>query len=294
MPSVDVNGIAIEYDLRGHGEPMLFVMGLGGQLVDWPEDFVDLFGAQGFQAIRFDNRDVGLSGRTRWKPPGRLRLLWSLITRRPIKEVDYTLTDMARDAVGLLDALGIGSAHVVGLSMGGMIAQEMAIEHPERVRSLCSIMSNTGDRRHGNMSLTLFRQLGGVSEPTRETAVDDGVHVFQVLSGPHFDEEAFRALAERSVARSFDPGGVARQSAAIAGSRDRTELLHSVTAPTLVIHGLNDPLVKPSGGVATAKAVPGSRLLAFGDMGHDLPRPRWSEIRDAIVTNARRAEMANA
>ncbi len=290
MPSADVNGVTIEYDVRGEGEPVLFVMGLGGQLIDWPAEFVDLFVARGFQTIRFDNRDVGLSSRTRWEPPGRLRTLWSLIARRPLKKVGYTLSDMAADAAGLLDHLGIGSAHVVGLSMGGMIVQEMSIDHPHKVRSLCSIMSNTGDRRNGSISLSLLRDVGRLGEPTRDNAVDYAVEMFEAISGPHFDEQRFRELAEVQVARSFDPAGVARQSAAVAGSRDRTELLASVKVPALVIHGLLDPLVKPSGGEATAKAIPGSRLLAFGDMGHDLPRPRWPEIRDSIVASGQRTQ----
>lgn len=285
MPS---NGITIEYEVRGQGEPLLLVMGLAGQLTDWPEDFVDLFVDEGFQVIRFDNRDIGLSTQTDWEPPSRLKAIRAAVLRRQLKDVGYTLEDMAADAVGLLDGLGIDSAHVVGVSMGGMIAQEVAIGYPQRVRSLCSIMSNTGDRKNGMIAPSLMAKAARMKPPTRETALDDSVRVFELISGPHFDKEAYRDLAENSLKRSFTPAGVDRQTAAVGGSRDRTELLGSVTAPTLVIHGLLDPLVLPSGGVATAKAIGGSRLLSFGDMAHDLPRPRWIEIRDAIVLNTRR------
>ena len=198
-----------------------------------------------------------------------------------------------RTLAKMLDALDIGSAHVVGASVGGMIAQEMAISHPDKVSSVCSIMSNTGDRKNGGISGRLVATIGRSVVPTRETAVEHAVKLFGLISGPHYDPELCRSQATWQVERSFTPAGVARQTAAIAASRDRTELLRSVTAPTLVIHGLTDPLVKPSGGVATATAVPGSRLLNFPDMGHDLPRPRWHEIRNAIVDNTRRDEIPN-
>ncbi len=289
MPSTTVNDITIEYDVQGEGEPMLLVMGLGGQLVDWPQEFVDLFLDEGFQVIRYDNRDVGLSTQTEWIPPNRRKTIMSMIARRPLPGVGYTVTDMAGDAAAVLDAVGVDSAHVVGVSMGGMISQELAIDHASRVRSMCSIMSNTGDRRNGGIAASLIRKLARMSEPVRETALDDSVEMFRMISGPHFDEVRFRELSAMAIERSWTPDGIARQSAAIAGSRDRTPLLASVTAPTLVIHGLVDPLVKHSGGVATAHAVPGARLLSFPDMGHDVPRPRLDEIRDAILANTRRS-----
>ncbi len=288
MASVQANGMTIEYDIRGEGEPILFIMGLAGQLVDWPEEFVDLFVEQGYQVIRFDNRDIGLSTQTDWQPPSEAKMMGAFAARRPLKNVGYTLIDMADDAAGLLDALGIASAHVVGASMGGMIAQELAIGHPGKVRSICSIMSNTGDRRNGGIAGSLMAKLGRRKPPTRQTAVEASVDMFRLIAGPHYDPVVHRQIMELNIERSFTPAGVARQTAAIAGSRNRTPLLGSVTAPTLVIHGLVDPLVKPSGGVATAKAIPGARLLAFPDMGHDLPRPRWFEMRDAIVENCRR------
>ena len=289
MPSVEANGITIEYEVRGEGEPLLFVMGLGCQLVDWPDEFVDLFVAEGYQAILFDNRDAGLSTQSTWDPPSQKRIMWAMFRRRGLEEAEYDLPEMAGDAAGLLDALNIASAHVVGVSMGGMIGQELAIGHPGRVRSLCSIMSNAGDRKYGRVSTSFAVKARKLPKPTRENAVDGLLQLFTMISGPHFDPEEYRAMAERRVARSFTPRGRARQAAAIVSSRDRTPHLAAVTAPTLVIHGLVDPLVRASGGIATARAVPGSRLVAYPDMGHDLPRPRWPEIRDEIIENCLRA-----
>ncbi|MGZ0218942.1 MAG: alpha/beta fold hydrolase [Acidimicrobiales bacterium] len=290
MPQATVqDGIEIEYEVVGEGEPLLFVMGLGGQLVDWPDEFVELFVEAGFQVIRFDNRDVGLSTQTSWKPPSHRRAIWAFIRRKPLKDVGYTVNDMADDAAGLLAHLRLDSAHVVGMSMGGMIAQALTIRHPLRVRSLCSVMSNTGDRKNGGFSWPLVRQFGNRPTPTRETAVDGAAEMFEAISGPWFDSDVYRINAEESVKRSFTPVGTARQTAAISASPDRTAQLGQVSCPTLVVHGMVDPLVQPSGGTATAAAVPGSRLLMFPDMGHDLPEPRWEEMRDAIVANTRRA-----
>ncbi len=290
MPSVEVNGIALEYEITGDGEPVLFVMGLGGQLTDWPAEFVDLFVDAGYRIIRFDNRDIGLSTQTDWIPPSRRRTVAAMMARRPLKGAGYTMIDMADDAAGLLDALDIDSAHIVGISMGGMIAQELAINHPTKVRSLCSIMSNTGDRRHGGIAFSLARKfVRGLPDPTLETAVEESVTLFAKFAGDHYDPEEQRKLATLSVTRSFTPAGVARQTAAIGATPDRTARLTAVTSPTLVIHGLQDPLVRPSGGIATAKAIAGSQLLMLPDMGHDLPRPRRPEMCDAIVANFDRA-----
>lgn len=288
MARLGANGIDIEYDVRGSGEPILFIMGLGGQLIDWRTEFVDLFVEAGYQAIRFDNRDSGLSSQTDAEPPSRVKIAAHMATRRRLSWDGYDLADMAADAAGLLDALGIESAHIVGASMGAMIAQELTINHPTRVRSLCSIMSNTGDRKNGSVALSLLATLARRSEPDTRTAVQDFVAVSEAITGPHFDRAAQQAHAEASVARSFSPDGIARQTAAIAASRDRTALLRHLRVPTLVIHGLADRLVLPSGGRVTAQAVPNSRLLCFPDMGHDVPEPRWAEIRDAIVVNMNR------
>lgn len=289
MTAAQCNGITIEYETHGEGEPLLLVMGLGGQLVAWDIDLVNRFVDQGFQAIRFDNRDVGLSTKMTSDPPSLTRLIAAGFLPR-FANAEYLISDMANDAVGLLDHLGIDRAHVVGVSMGGMISQTIAIDHPDRVASLTSIMSNTGDRRHGRVARWLYPKIAKTRAHSRDEAVEKGLIMFEHISGPHFheDKERLRKLLDESLARSWDAAGTGRQTMAINASPDRTESLRRVTAPTLVIHGLLDPLVKPSGGTATAKAVPGSRLLTFPDMGHDLPRARWDEIVEAIVDNAAR------
>jgi pimeloyl-ACP methyl ester carboxylesterase len=288
MASVQANGITIEYEEQGSGEPLLLVMGLGGQLIDWPQELVDLIAAQGFRVIRHDNRDAGLSTEFSAPPPTSKELIKATLLRRSI-ESEYLLSDMADDAVGLLDVLGIESAHVVGVSMGGMIAQAMAIGHPDRVRSLTSIMSTTGNRRVGQPKARLIRLLARRPDPTPENAVDMGVNMFEHICGPTFDAAEFRVVARAAIDRSWRPAGTGRQTAAIMASGDRTEALTQLQVPALVVHGMLDPLVRPSGGMATAKAIPGSRLLMFNDMAHDLPHTRWVETAESIALNASRA-----
>lgn len=288
MASIDANGITLEYEVDGGGEPLLLIEGLGMQLTGWPDEFVALLAACGFQVIRFDNRDIGLSTEFDWEPPSQGRAVAATIARRPPR-AGYLLGDMADDAAGLLDELEIPAAHVVGVSMGGMIAQSLAIAHPDKVRSLTSIMSNTGDATHGKITPKLLPTLARLPRVTRDNAVERAVAIFELISGPHFDADEVRTRAEIGLDRSFRPKGVARQSTAILASPDRTEALGAVTAPTLVMHGLLDPLVKPSGGIATSKAIAGSRLVMYPDMGHDLPRPRWAELVDEIRRNADRA-----
>lgn len=288
MAAVTANGITIEYEEQGDGEPLVLVMGLSGQLTDWPQGFVDELASRGFRVIRFDNRDIGLSTEFTSSPPTTAQLARSVLTRRSLP-AEYLLSDMAADTAGLLDALGIERAHVAGMSMGGMITQALAVDHPSRVGSMTSIMSTTGSRRVGQPKLALIQKFARRPVPTRETAVDLGIETFRAISGPSFDEEAARVMIEVSVARSFRPAGVGRQAAAIMASPDRTAGLGRLDVPALVIHGLLDPLVRPSGGIATAAAIPGSRLLMFNDMAHDLPLSRWSEIADAIAQNAARA-----
>ena len=282
------NGITIEYEEQGDGEPLLLVLGLSGQLIDWPAGFVDELVGRGFRVIRFDNRDIGLSTEFTAVPPTTGQLAAALLARRTLP-AEYRISDMAADATGLLDALGIDRAHIAGMSMGGMIAQAMAIEHGARVRSLTSIMSTTGSRRVGQPKISLVRRFARRPVPTRETAVEQALETFQAISGPTYDPREARDLIEASLARSFRPAGVARQTAAIIASPDRTRGLRGVDAPALVIHGLDDPLVRLTGGIATAAAIPKSRLLVFNDMGHDLPRTRWTEMADAIAQNAARA-----
>ncbi len=262
-------------------------MGVGGQLTDWPDGFVDVLVDAGFQVTVFDNRDIGLSTEFDWQPPTQTKAVLSALAKRPPK-AGYLLTDMAADAAGLLDALGIEAAHVVGMSMGGMIAQQLTIDHPTRVRSLTSIMSHPGDGKSGRIAGRTLAAMARMPIPTLETAVQRSIDSFLLFAGPHFDPEVHRERSEASVARSFRPKGTARQTAAIMASPDRTPGLREVAVPTLVIHGMVDTLVKPSGGIATAAAVPHSRLVMYPDMGHDLPEPRWQEMVDAIRRNADR------
>jgi pimeloyl-ACP methyl ester carboxylesterase len=291
MTAATVNGITIEYDVHGpdDGPPLLLVMGLGGQLIGWPLEFVERLADRGFRVIRFDNRDIGLSTKIDAPAPTKRQVIMATISRRFARST-YRLADMADDAAGLLDQLRIESAHVVGISMGAMIAQTLAIRHSRRVRSLTSIMSNTGDRKHGKVHRSLLRQLPRLMVRNPDEAITNGVEGFRLISGPHFDAVAVRAMVQEAFLRSYDAEGTARQTMAIAASPDRTADLGRVKAPTLVIHGLLDRLVMPSGGIATARAIPGSRLVMYPDMAHDLPRARWDEIIDEIVANSRRAD----
>ena len=289
MPTVQANGITIGYESTGDGEPLLLIMGLGAQLTDWPEGVPERLAERGFRVIAMDNRDQGLSTEFDWQPPSQAASVLGLMAKRPPK-AGYLLADMADDAAGLLDALDVPAAHIVGASMGGMIAQSLAIAHPQKVRSLTSIMSNTGDGKHGRISTRLLPAMARLPKPTPDNAVERSIETFRLIGGPHWDEATHRARAERSVARAFRPDGTARQTAALMASPDRTRALRKLDVPALVIHGLVDPLVRPSGGIATARAIRGSRLLMFPDMGHDLPEPRSEEMLDAVRRNADRAE----
>jgi len=288
VTSIQANGITIEYEEQGSGEPLLLIMGLGAQLIDWPQDFVDMLVAKGFRVIRYDNRDAGLSTEFTSAPPTlRQMAMAALFRRRP--KAEYTLDEMADDAAGLLDALGIECAHVVGASMGGMIAQALTINHPAKVCSLTSIMSMTGNRRHGQPKPSLLVKGARLPERTIHTAHEVGAEMWRLTAGPSYDPVEAQRMTEASIARSFRPAGNGRQTAAILASPDRTAGLRQVRVPTLVVHGMVDPLVRPSGGIATARAVPNSRLLLFNDMGHDMPTHRRPEIVDAIAANAARA-----
>jgi len=289
MASTTVStGIALEYEVHGEGDPLLLVMGLGGQLVAWPATFIAGLVDRGFQVITFDNRDIGLSTKIDAAPPTKTQTAMFSISRRFAKSA-YLLSDMAKDAVGLLDALNIERAHVVGMSMGGMIAQTMAIEHPSRVRSLTSIMSTTGNPRVGRPKTSVLLRAGKLTRGSKETFPERQAALFKLFSGSLYDELEIREVAKLSVERNFTPDGTARQMAAIMASPDRTPLLKKLNVPTLVVHGLEDGLVQPSGGYATTKAIPGARLLAFPDMGHNLPQARIPEILDEIKRNTLRA-----
>lgn len=294
MTSAELGDITIEYEIDGpdDGEPMLLVMGLGTQLVAWPADVVHGLVARGFRVIRMDNRDIGLSTKTEGPAPTRADLARALAHRRYARS-DYLVADMADDAVALLDHLGVERAHVVGVSMGGMIVQQLTIDHPERVLSLCSIMSTTGSRRHGTVAPRLLPTMAASLSSPRpedpEEAARLGLEGFRLIAGPHFDADEVGAAVRLAVSRNVNPLGTIRQLLAIQASPDRTKGLRSVTAPTLVVHGLLDLLVQPSGGIATARAVPGSKLVMYPDMAHDLPAPRRADIVEEIARNASRA-----
>ena len=287
---VGPSSIDLAYERFGDpaAPPVLLVMGLGTQMLGWDEGFCAELVARGLQPIRFDNRDIGLSTHISDAPaPDLLAAL-----RGDASSASYTLPDMAADSVGLLDALDLESAHVVGASMGGMIAQAMAIEHPGRVRSLTSIMSTTGDRSVGQPTAAAMQVLMGLPVSTREEAMDRAVAVFRVVGSPGFelDEAGLRERAGLSYDRSYDPVGVARQMVAIVASPDRTERLRLLDVPALVIHGGDDALVDVSGGRATAEAIPGAELAVLDGMGHDLPRLLWPEIASLIAGLVERVE----
>ncbi len=289
MASVIGNDITIEYDTAGNlaDPPLLLVMGLGAQMISWDDAFVDELVKRGFFVIRFDNRDVGLST---WFDDAGVPNIGELMIQAlsGSAKAPYVLDDMAADAAGLLDALGIASAHVVGASMGGMIAQAFAIRYPSKVRSLVSIMSTTGERTVGNPHPDAMAALMEPPPSTRDEAIEAAVKAYTVFGSPGypFNEQRVRDNAARAFDRGFHPDGVARQLAAIIGSPDRTEALRSVTAPTLVIHGEADPLVDPSGGKATAAAVPGSSLWIVPGMGHDIPPALFPEIAERIAAHS--------
>src|SRR5829696_2455020 len=298
MPRAQANGIELEYDTFGDpgAPPLLLVMGLGAQMVSWDEELCGLLADRGFFVIRFDNRDVGLS--TKISSADDLDVaaaIGAALAGQPV-EASYLLRDMADDAFGLLDHLGIERAHVVGASMGGMIAQTMAITRPERVATLTSIMSTTGRRDVGNATPEALAVLLSRPPSDREEYVTNAIATSRLLHGPvlPFDEARAAARAGASYDRCFHPAGVGRQLVAILASGDRTSSLSEVRVPTLVIHGDADPLVHHSGGTATAEAVPGAQLLMVEGMGHDLPVETWGEIVDAIVGHTAKAEATPA
>jgi pimeloyl-ACP methyl ester carboxylesterase len=271
--------------------PLLLIAGLGQQLNSYPDEFVDQLVERGFYAIRFDNRDVGRSGRAAIAPPKPHQLLL-----RRFRPEQYTLGDMAKDAAGLLDALEIERAHVVGVSMGGMIGQAVACRFPDRVISLTSIMSTTGAKRVGRPSASTWLRMAAPPAKTAERSAQRTVAMFRHIgsAGFPFDEEAVRAMALAAWERGgTDEGaGVARQLAAIMKSGDRTTECGRIAAPTLVIHGDRDRMVNPTGGKATADAIPGARLRTIPGMGHDLPRGAWWQLIEDISAHAARAAAA--
>ncbi len=264
--------------------PLLLVMGLASQMLLWDDEFCELLAAAGFRVIRFDNRDVG---RSTWLRGSKIPKRWQLLTRSA-SGAAYSLQDMAGDAVGLLDALGIGAAHIVGASMGAMIAQLIAIDHPDRTLSLVSIMSTTGNRKVGAPGRRIGLYMLRKTPRDREGYIQDHLDTYRLIGSQDFDfdEDYKRARAEQLFERGIYPAGSARQLAAIVAAPDRTARLAEVRAPTTVIHGDADQLVNISGGRATAEAIPGATLVIIEGMGHDLPRALWPRIVDAIAANA--------
>jgi pimeloyl-ACP methyl ester carboxylesterase len=286
-------GITLAYEQLGDpsGTPLLLVQGLGMQLHGWPDAFCALLVERGYHVVRFDNRDAGRSTHPDFPPPRPAAML-----RRRWDPRQYDLGDMAADAVGLMDALALPAAHLVGVSMGGMIAQTVAARYPARVLSLVSIMSTTGARKVGRPALSTWRLMMSRPARTRTEFADRAVRMFRHIGsvGYPFEDQLSRELAGQSWDRDPSPDGVRRQLAAILKSGDRTAQLHRITAPTLVIHGDRDRMVNPTGGASTAAAIPGARLHTMPGMGHDLPRGAWPALVDLIDTHARSLDAANS
>jgi len=287
------NGIELCYEIFGdaNAEPMLLIMGLGAQMIHWDDDFCRQLAARGFRVIRFDNRDIGKSSRlSGGKRLGPVELLKLRFLKIPVA-APYRLRDMAEDVIGLMDVLGIKSAHLVGASMGGMIAQEIAISFPARVRSLTSIMSTTGNPKDPPPTREAAAVLMAPPPATKEEYFARYAQTWKVLRAGSFpeDEARDRSRAELNFERGLNPAGVGRQLRAILASGSRKQRLASVKSPTLVIHGTVDPLVRPAAGMDTAASIPGAKLMMVEGMGHALPIRFWPQIIDAIDKHAHAA-----
>ncbi len=286
------NGIEIAYQEAGDpaGEPLLLIMGLATQMLAWDDEFCAMLAERGFRVVRFDNRDIGRS--TKIDSAGLPKRADMLLGRR--RTAPYLLRDMAEDTTDLMDHLEIESAHLVGASMGGMIAQTVAIRRPERVRSLVSMMSTTGNRWLGLPTWKAFGTLFARPGNGREAAVEHSVRVFRTIGSPAYpmDEAHFRERAGAAYDRSHSRAGIARQLHAITASGDRTAALERLRVPATVLHGASDPLIRPLAGRATARAIRDSRLRVFDGMGHDLPRELWPDFVEEIGTVAARAGKA--
>lgn len=280
------NGIELAYQEVGDpdAEPILLIMGLATQMIAWDETFCVMLAERGFRVVRFDNRDIGRS--TKIEAAGVPKRTDMLLGRR--RTAPYLLRDMADDTIGLMDHLEIDSAHLVGASMGGMIGQTIAIRHPERARSLVSMMSSTGNRWLGVPTWKAFGALLARPAKGRDAAIDQAVKTFRTIGSPGYpmDEPRFRAVAGASYDRSNDRAGVSRQLHAVAASGDRTSALRTVRLPVTVIHGTNDPLIRSVAGRATARAIPGARLRLIDGMGHDFPPELWPIFVDEIAATA--------
>ena len=268
--------------------PVFLIMGAGAQMINWPEGFCLKLAGHDLHPIRFDNRDAGLSTHFSDAPVPD----FAAIQSGDFSTVAYTLSDMAADTVGLMDALGYDSVHLVGASMGGMIAQTVAIEYPHRVRSLTSIMSTTGDPSVGQPDYSVLANLGSPPYDDRQAYIDWQIKSRKALGSPKYplDEKVTAEIAGIAWDRNHDPLGMMRQAVAVIKSGDRTEKLRSMKIPTLVIHGENDKMIDISGGRAVAAAIPGAELATFEGMGHELPKPLWSVFAAEIAKLIHRAE----
>jgi len=294
--TIETGGAALEYDERGpdDGEVILLIMGIGAQLTAWREGFCNQLADEGYRVVRFDNRDAGLSSRTPGPAPTMVELAALLKPGTKRRPVPYTFSDMAGDAMAVLDAVGVRQAHIVGASLGGMIAQTVAIEHRERVLSLTSIMSKPGALTVGLPTLRVLANTVRNRPAPPDDAIEFELTRAKMIAGPLFDPEAMRGYIGESIDRASHPNGILFQAAAMFDSGDRTPGLRKLDVPTVVIHGRADPLVKLSGGEATAKAIPGAKLVVFNDMGHDLPVPLWPAITGEIAAHARHASRHRA
>ncbi len=297
MPGEELTDIGEGITLchEGFGDPAdptaLLVMGLGTQMIAWREDFCEQLASRGFYVVRFDNRDAGRSTHAKGRPP----TLRQMLTRK-LPEDAYSLEDMADDTDRLIEKLDLGPVHLIGASMGGMIGQVMAARHPDKVRSLVSIMSNTGSRWTGQPALSAYRLFLKEAPDERDAFVEHVLKLFAIVGsqGELYDEDYIRDVTARSFDRDHDRASVGRQLGAILKTGKRDAMLRSITAPTLVIHGTEDRLIRPSGGKATKRLIPGARLMAVEGMGHDLPRGAWPQILDAIAENAARSPASDA
>ncbi|MCP3853953.1 MAG: alpha/beta fold hydrolase [Actinomycetia bacterium] len=288
MANATVGPVELHYEEFGDGNdpPLLMVMGLGAQMIVWPDELCQGLVDRGFRVIRFDNRDVGMSTWFDGVEVDMAAAVTAGMMGQPFDGAPYNLSDMAADAIGLLDHLDISQANIVGASMGGMIVQTMAIEHGDRIASLCSIMSNTGNPEFGAPTPDAMGALLSPGPTEREAAIEHSVGVSKVISSAaHFDEDDVRARAAAHYDRGFNPEGVTRQVAAIMASGSREEGLQALDLPTLVIHGAQDPLITPTGGERTAELVPDAELLMLEEMAHDLPIPLWGPIISSITSN---------
>ncbi len=289
------SGIELEY--RTTGDPsdpvLLAVNGYTTQLISWPQPYIDQIAAQGLFVVQFDNRDVGLSTKLDGQTVSPGAVLKSMLAGEPLPPVPYTLSDMAADGIGLLDHLGVDRAHIVGNSMGGMIVQTMAIEHPTRIASVVSVMSSTGDPLVGKPTPEAREALLADSPPDRDDYIAASLNSRVWASKKHYDPEWLQTLAAAQYDRCFYPEGATRQLAAIYATGDRSAGLAELDVPMLVIHGRDDTLITPQGGERTAELVPGARYLFLSDMGHDMPRPLWPVLAEAIGGHVR-ATLASA